>query len=75
MPSAINKINSGIVGAGRIIGVGNGDRTSHEPDTFVEETPARGVDASIPQAGAAALWRLFSQMGVARSVKKSLFYA
>jgi beta-galactosidase len=37
-PLAQNKIDFAISGAGRIIGVGNGDPACHEPDTFV---PAR----------------------------------
>ena len=32
--SAQNKIDFAIEGAGKIIGVGNGDPTCHEPDTF-----------------------------------------
>ena len=35
VPTAQNKINFELQGAGRIIGVGNGDPTCHEPDTFV----------------------------------------
>ena len=35
VPLAQNKINFALVGPGRIIGVGNGDPTCHEPDTFV----------------------------------------
>ena len=35
VPLAQNKINFAIEGAGKIIGVGNGDPSCHEPDTFV----------------------------------------
>ena len=35
VPLAQNKIDFAIEGAGKIIGVGNGDPTCHEPDTFV----------------------------------------
>ena len=35
VPVAQNKINFVIGGAGKIIGVGNGDPSCHEPDTFV----------------------------------------
>lgn len=35
VPLAQNKIHFAIEGAGRIIGVGNGDPTCHEPDTYV----------------------------------------
>ena len=34
VPVAQNKINFAIEGAGKIIGVGNGDPGCHEPDTF-----------------------------------------
>jgi len=37
VPLAQNKINFTIEGAGKIIGVGNGDPACHEPDTFVGE--------------------------------------
>ena len=36
VPTAANPITFGISGPGRIIGVGNGDSGSHEPDCFVE---------------------------------------
>jgi beta-galactosidase len=35
VPVAQNAINFSIAGPGKIIGVGNGDPTCHEPDTFV----------------------------------------
>ena len=35
VPVAQNKINFAIEGAGKIIGVGNGDPSCHEPDMFV----------------------------------------
>jgi beta-galactosidase len=38
VPVAQNKINFAIEGAGKIIGVGNGDPSCHEPDTFVTST-------------------------------------
>ena len=37
VPVAQNKINFAIEGAGKIIGVGNGDPSCHEPDTFAAE--------------------------------------
>ncbi len=43
VPVAQNKINFSIEGAGRIIGVGNGDPSCHEPDVFVANTPERSV--------------------------------
>ena len=36
VPTASNAIDFAITGPGRIIGVGNGDPSSHEPDRFVE---------------------------------------
>jgi beta-galactosidase len=35
VPTADNAINFKLTGPGKIIGVGNGDPSSHEPDTFV----------------------------------------
>ena len=43
VPVAMNKINFTLEGAGKIIGVGNGDPSSHEPDTFVPAMPVRNV--------------------------------
>ena len=39
VPVAQNKINFAIEGAGKIIGVGNGDPSCHEPDAFVPVVP------------------------------------
>ena len=41
VPTAGNKVNFALEGPGRIIGVGNGDPSSHEADTFVATTPFR----------------------------------
>jgi beta-galactosidase len=50
VPLAQNKINFAIEGAGKIIGVGNGDPSCHEPDTFAAEALPRGVTpASVDQ--------------------------
>jgi len=46
VPVAQNKVNLSVNGAGRIIGVGNGDPGCHEPDTFVPTAPARSVDVN-----------------------------
>ncbi|HLP78640.1 MAG TPA: glycoside hydrolase family 2 TIM barrel-domain containing protein, partial [Candidatus Paceibacterota bacterium] len=43
VPVAQDKINFAIEGAGRIIGVGNGDPSCHEPDVFMSVVPARTV--------------------------------
>ena len=37
VPTAGNKISFAIEGAGKILGVGNGDPSCHEPDTFVSQ--------------------------------------
>jgi beta-galactosidase len=49
VPVAHNKVTFKIDGPGRILGVGNGDPSSHEPDVFVPPSPVR----TIPVAG----WR------------------
>jgi beta-galactosidase len=46
VPVAQNRINFTIEGAGKIIGVGNGDPSCHEPDTFVPNVPMRNVAVS-----------------------------
>jgi beta-galactosidase len=46
VPVAQNKIDLSIAGAGRIIGVGNGDPSCHEPDTLFPTTPVRTVAVS-----------------------------
>ena len=43
VPLAQNKINFAVEGAGKIIGVGNGDPSCHEPDTYVSTVPVRNV--------------------------------
>ncbi len=43
VPVAQNKINFSIEGAGKILGVGNGDPSCHEPDVFVPTVPERSV--------------------------------
>ncbi len=43
VPVAQNKINFSIEGSGKIIGVGNGDPSCHEPDVFVPNVPARNI--------------------------------
>jgi beta-galactosidase len=41
VPVAGNKINFAVEGAGKILGVGNGDPSCHEPDTFIPNLPVR----------------------------------
>jgi beta-galactosidase len=42
VPTASNQITFEIAGPGRIIGVGNGDPSSHEPDQFTESVNTSG---------------------------------
>jgi beta-galactosidase len=43
VPVAQNKIAFAIEGAGKILGVGNGDPSCHEPDTFAPQSPVRYI--------------------------------
>ncbi len=43
VPVAQNHVKFAIEGAGRILGVGNGDASCHEPDTFVPKNPTRRI--------------------------------
>jgi len=43
VPVAQNKIHFSIEGASRIIGVGNGDPSCHEPDVYVPTAPSHNV--------------------------------
>ncbi len=43
VPTAGNKINFAIEGAGKILGVGNGDPSCHEPDTYIASAPVRTI--------------------------------
>jgi beta-galactosidase len=52
VPTASNPIAFEITGPGRIIGVGNGDPSSHEPDQYVAKT-----------AAAAVVWRILPVNG------------
>jgi beta-galactosidase len=53
VPTAGNKINFELTGAGKIIGVGNGDPSCHEPDKFIGqfaiETWSRSVFNGLAQ--------------------------
>ena len=46
VPVAQNKIHFAIEGAGKILGVGNGDASCHEPDTFIPQSPVRAIAVS-----------------------------
>jgi beta-galactosidase len=43
VPTALNKVSFEVEGAGKIIGVGNGDPSSHEPDTYVATSTFRTI--------------------------------
>ncbi len=43
VPVAQNLIHFELSGPGKILGVGNGDPSSHEPDTFVPQMPVRAI--------------------------------
>jgi beta-galactosidase len=43
VPTAGNEIAFGIQGPGKIIGVGNGDPSSHEPDVFLAKRPGHST--------------------------------
>ena len=43
VPTAGNKLTFELEGPGRIIGVGNGDPSCHEPDTFLPTTSSRSL--------------------------------
>jgi beta-galactosidase len=43
VPVAQNKINFAIEGAGKILGVGNGDPSCHEPDTFIAQPTVKSI--------------------------------
>jgi len=62
VPVAGNKISFAIEGAGKILGVGNGDPSCHEPDTFIAQPPIKAIPvetwhwhlASVPARGRSA---------------------
>lgn len=43
VPVATNLIHFELTGPGKIIGVGNGDPTCHEPDVFIAQYPERSI--------------------------------
>jgi beta-galactosidase len=62
VPVAANKISFELSGAGKILGVGNGDPSCHEPDVFIAEMPVHTIAvgdwhwklAGVPARGALA---------------------
>jgi len=62
VPVAQNMVHFDLSGAGKILGVGNGDPSCHEPDTFIPKTAAKTIPVSgwrwqladLPARGASA---------------------
>lgn len=54
VPVAGNKIHFNLQGAGKIIGVGNGDPSCHEPDKASERSAFNGLAQVIVQSGTSA---------------------
>jgi beta-galactosidase len=62
VPVALNLIHFALSGAGKILGVGNGDPSSHEPDTFIAQPSAKNISfndwrwkkTTVPARGASA---------------------
>ena len=62
VPVAGNRIHFEVSGAGKILGVGNGDPSCHEPDTFIAQMPVQMIPvtgwrwkpATLPAKGALA---------------------
>jgi beta-galactosidase len=62
VPVAANQINFDLSGPGKILGVGNGDPSSHEPDTFIAQPSVKSLPvndwrwklAAVPAKGALA---------------------
>ncbi len=62
VPVAQNMVHFELSGSGKILGVGNGDPSCHEPDTFIPKTAAKTIPvnawrwqlASLPAKGATA---------------------
>jgi beta-galactosidase len=48
MPIAADEVSFDLSGPGRIIGVGNGDPSSHEPDVFLPSPPAKAGGKAVP---------------------------
>jgi len=61
VPLATSLIHFELSGPGKIIGVGNGDPTCHEPDVFLPENPARANTSSI-KLNAGWRWQVVSKL-------------
>ena len=51
VPTASNFVNFTVTGAGRLLGVGNGDPACHEPDKANQRSAFNGLCLAIVQAG------------------------
>jgi beta-galactosidase len=54
VPTAGNMLTFAVEGSGRVIGVGNGDPSCHEPDKASQRSAFMGVGAGFVQAGTTA---------------------
>jgi beta-galactosidase len=68
VPVAANKINFALSGAGKILGVGNGDPSCHEPDTFISESPIKVIPTDD------WLWKLVDDNSKTLSSRKNAVY-
>jgi len=50
VPTAMNEVTFSVTGPGRIIGVGNGDPSSHEPDRASKRNAFNGLCMALVQA-------------------------
>jgi len=72
VPTAGNEMTFEIVGPGRIIGVGNGDPSSHEPDRIVERvTPGEDWKRSLFNGMAEVIVQSTGQPGEIKLMAKS----
>ena len=69
VPVAANNINFALSGAGKILGVGNGDPSCHEPDTFISESPIKVIPSDDWS------WKLVDDNSKTLSSRKNAVYA
>jgi beta-galactosidase len=68
VPVAANKINFAVSGPGKILGVGNGDPSCHEPDTFISESPIKVIPSDDWS------WKLVDDNSKTLSSRKNAVY-
>jgi beta-galactosidase len=54
VPTAVNMLTFTVEGPGKVIGVGNGDPSCHEPDKGSQRSAFMGMAAAFVQAGVTA---------------------